>query len=187
VPELQVAPDDPRLRDAERRGGCADSTNKAFLPLIVLLWSASSLCVGVLCPAMEVALKLRWARSCRPTTTGPALPGAGSQRHSQVRQPIQTSTPDRRFLTVEKKDVLVDSYVKWRIANVASIPGDGRWQRRAAERLLGERINTRLRDEFGKRTIQEVVSGERGEIMSLLTKTPTSAPRSWASRSSTCG
>jgi len=39
-----------------------------------------------------------------------------------------------------------------------------------AERLLGERINTRLRDEFGKRTIQEVVSGERGEIMTLLTK-----------------
>jgi membrane protease subunit HflC len=85
---------------------------------------------------------------------------------------IQTfDTKTERFLTVEKKDVLVDSYVKWRIANVAQYfraTGGGNAAR--AERLLGERINTRLRDEFGKRTIQEVVSGERGEIMSLLTK-----------------
>jgi membrane protease subunit HflC len=85
---------------------------------------------------------------------------------------IQTlDTKPERFLTVEKKDVLVDAYVKWRIANVAQYfraTGGGNAPR--AERLLAERISTRLRDEFGKRTIQEVVSGERGEIMALLTK-----------------
>ena len=75
-----------------------------------------------------------------------------------------------RFLTVEKKDVIVDSYAKWRISNVAqyyrSTGGDpGR-----TASLLAERINTSLRDEFGKRTIQEVVTGERTEIMAQLTK-----------------
>jgi membrane protease subunit HflC len=85
---------------------------------------------------------------------------------------IQTlDTKPERFLTIEKKDVLVDAYVKWRISNVAQYfraTGGGNAPR--AERLLAERISTRLRDEFGKRTIQEVVSGERGEIMALLTK-----------------
>ena len=84
---------------------------------------------------------------------------------------IQTlDTRPERFLTIEKKDVIVDSYAKWRITDVAQyyrstggIPGK-------AARLLSERINTSLRDEFGKRTIQEVVSGERTEIMDVLTK-----------------
>ncbi len=76
-----------------------------------------------------------------------------------------------RFLTIEKKDVIVDSYAKWRIANVAQFyrsTGGGNEARAGA--LLSERINTSLRDEFGKRTIKEVVSGERTEIMELLRK-----------------
>jgi len=76
-----------------------------------------------------------------------------------------------RFLTIEKKDVIVDSYAKWRIANVAQFyrsTGGGNVAR--ASVLLSERINTSLRDEFGKRTIKEVVSGERAEIMELLRK-----------------
>jgi membrane protease subunit HflC len=76
-----------------------------------------------------------------------------------------------RFLTIEKKDVIVDSYAKYRIANVAQFyraTGGGNTARASA--LLSERINSSLRDEFGKRTIKEVVSGERGEIMELLRK-----------------
>jgi membrane protease subunit HflC len=76
-----------------------------------------------------------------------------------------------RFLTIEKKDVIVDSYAKWRIADVAQFyrsTGGGNEARAAV--LLSERINTSLRDEFGKRTIKEVVSGERAEIMELLRK-----------------
>lgn len=75
-----------------------------------------------------------------------------------------------RFLTIEKKDVIVDSYVKWRIVNVAQyFRSTGGSDSRTAL-LLAERINTSLRDEFGKRTIKEVVSGERAEIMENLTK-----------------
>ncbi len=75
-----------------------------------------------------------------------------------------------RFLTLEKKDVIVDSYVKWRIANVAQYYRSTGGSADKTSRLLAERINTALRNEFGKRTIKEVVSGERQEIMDLLTK-----------------
>jgi membrane protease subunit HflC len=75
--------------------------------------------------------------------------------------------PDR-FLTSEKKNVLVDSFVKWRIVDPAkyyvSLQGD----EQAAERRLSQTVNSGLRDEFGKRTIHEVVSGERGKIMEIL-------------------
>ncbi len=76
----------------------------------------------------------------------------------------------QRFLTVEKKDVIVDSFVKWRIANVGQYYRSTGGNPTRTSSLLAERINTSLRDEFGKRTIKEVVSGERAEIMALLTK-----------------
>ncbi|PLX61280.1 protease modulator HflC [Sedimenticola selenatireducens] len=84
---------------------------------------------------------------------------------------IQTmdSNPER-FLTIEKKDVIVNSYAKWRITNAAQYFRSTGDNVASATRLLSERINTSLRDEFGKRTIQEVISGERAEIMALLTK-----------------
>jgi membrane protease subunit HflC len=75
-----------------------------------------------------------------------------------------------RFLTIEKKDVIVDSFVKWRIANVGQYYRSTGGNAIRTSSLLSERINTSLRDEFGKRTIVEVVSGERSEIMALLTK-----------------
>ena len=84
---------------------------------------------------------------------------------------IQTmdSRPER-FLTSEKKDVIVDYFAKWRISNVAQFFRSTGGSDEKTARLLQERINTSLRDEFGKRTVQEVVSGERAEIMQLLTK-----------------
>lgn len=84
---------------------------------------------------------------------------------------IQTlDTRPERYLTVEKKDVIVDSYAKWRISNVAQYYRSTGGNSAKTARLLSERINTSLRDEFGKRTIKEVVSGERSEIMELLRK-----------------
>ena len=78
-----------------------------------------------------------------------------------------SSTPDR-FITSEKKNVLVDSFIKWRIIDPAkyyvSVNGD----ERQAERRLTQTVNDGLRAEFGKRTIQEVVSGERSEIMDII-------------------
>ncbi|MEW7979669.1 MAG: protease modulator HflC [Candidatus Sedimenticola endophacoides] len=84
---------------------------------------------------------------------------------------IQTydSRPER-FLTIEKKDVIVDSFFKWRIQDVAQYFRSTGGDPTRTGLLLADRINTSLRDEFGKRTIQEVVSGERSEIMELLAK-----------------
>lgn len=84
---------------------------------------------------------------------------------------IQTlDTRPERYLTIEKKDVIVDSYVKWRITHVAQYFRSTGGSSTKASRLLSERVNTSLRDEFGKRTIKEVVSGERAEIMAELTR-----------------
>lgn len=70
-----------------------------------------------------------------------------------------------RFLTSEKKNVEVDFYVKWRIEDVAAYyKATGGDTQRALLRL-SDIIRKGLRREFGKRTIQQVVSGERTEIM----------------------
>jgi modulator of FtsH protease HflC len=77
--------------------------------------------------------------------------------------------PDR-FLTQEKKDLIVDSYVKWRIVDVVQYFKTTQGDELTAGRLLYENINNGLRDEFGKRTIQEIISGDRKQIMSTMTQ-----------------
>jgi len=73
---------------------------------------------------------------------------------------IQTlDAKPEHFLTSEKKFVVVDSYVKWRISDVAQYYRSTSGSINTTARLLGERINAALRDEFGQRTIQEVVAG----------------------------
>lgn len=84
---------------------------------------------------------------------------------------IQTSdTQPQRFITAEKKFVVVDSYVKWRISDVAQYYRSTGGSVLTTSRLLAEQINTALRNEFGKRTIQEVISGDRAKIMATLSK-----------------
>ncbi|OGI41791.1 MAG: protease modulator HflC [Candidatus Muproteobacteria bacterium RBG_16_64_11] len=72
------------------------------------------------------------------------------------------------FLTKEKKSVIVDSYVKWRIVDLlkyyVSVGGD---EQKAKDRLA-QLINSGLRDEFGKRNLRDVVSGDRRKIMEIL-------------------
>jgi membrane protease subunit HflC len=82
---------------------------------------------------------------------------------------LTLDTPDtERFITSEKKNVLVDSFVKWRIADVKqyyiSVGGD---EARAQTRL-SQTVNSALREEFGKRTVHDVVSGEREKIMQVV-------------------
>ena len=77
----------------------------------------------------------------------------------------------QRFLTKEKKDVIVDYYVKWRITDIEKFYTATRGNIVSANTLLEQRINRALRDQFGERTIQEVVSGERTQIMSVVTST----------------
>ncbi len=74
----------------------------------------------------------------------------------------------QRYLTIEKKDVIVDYYVKWRITDMKRFYEATRGDVRNANNLLGQRINRALRDEFGRRTLQQVVAGERTEILRLV-------------------
>ena len=82
---------------------------------------------------------------------------------------LTLDTPDtERFITSEKKNVLVDSFVKWRIGDLKqyyiSVQGD---ETRAQTRL-SQTVNSALREEFGKRLVHEVVSGERDDIMRIV-------------------
>lgn len=70
-----------------------------------------------------------------------------------------------RFVTSEKEDLIVDSYVKWRIEDFATYFLSTGGNKAQAEALLKQRVNNGLRSEFGTRTIQQIVSGERSELM----------------------
>jgi membrane protease subunit HflC len=73
-----------------------------------------------------------------------------------------------RFITSEKKNVLVDSFVKWRIIDPEKYYVSVRGDELQAERRLAQTVNDGLRAEFGKRTVNDVVSGERSKIMDIL-------------------
>jgi membrane protease subunit HflC len=74
-----------------------------------------------------------------------------------------------RFLTQEKKAVIVDSYAKFRVADTTKFYTATNGEETRAMGLLAQRINNGLRNQMGVRTIQEVVSGERDQLMTDLT------------------
>ena len=75
------------------------------------------------------------------------------------------------IVTSEKKTMTVDSFVKWRIIDpvkfYVSTTGAGDPEK-AAEQRLSNVVNAGLRDEFGKRTVHDVIAGERGKIMESM-------------------
>ncbi len=73
-----------------------------------------------------------------------------------------------RIVTKEKKDVIVDYYVKWRIEDLARYFKATGGNAFKAETLLEQQLNTLLRAQFGKRTISDVVSGGRDDVMDVL-------------------
>src|SRR5919106_3423338 len=75
-----------------------------------------------------------------------------------------------RFLTSEKKDVIVDFFAKWRINDVGAYYRATGGDERRARLLLLQRINDGLRGEFGKRTVREVVADARGDVMKIVTQ-----------------
>ena len=95
------------------------------------------------------------------------IPMINNVRKFDARVLTMDARPEE-YLTSEKKNVIVDSFVKWRVIDAATyykaMGGD---ERRAADRL-SQIIKDGLRNEFGKRTIQEAVSGERAQIMNNL-------------------
>tara|TARA_B110000046_G_scaffold167464_1_gene185149 strand:- start:4062 stop:4931 length:870 start_codon:yes stop_codon:yes gene_type:complete len=73
------------------------------------------------------------------------------------------------FFTIEKKRLIVDSYAKWRIANVESYYKATGGVESVAHNRLANRVNNGLRNQFGTRTLHEVVSGERDLLMKNIT------------------
>lgn len=73
-----------------------------------------------------------------------------------------------RIVTAEKKDVLVDYYVKWRISNLAKYYTSTSGDVTRAQVLLQQQVNNSLRAQFGTRTIPEVVSDDRSAVMKSL-------------------
>ncbi|MDX1491142.1 MAG: protease modulator HflC [Pseudohongiellaceae bacterium] len=84
---------------------------------------------------------------------------------------ILTITADAQsFLTLEQKALVVDSFAKWRIVDVSRYYTANGGDELRATRNLSQRINNGLRDKFGERDLQEVVSGERDLLMEELTR-----------------
>mgnify|MGYP001167999640 CR=1 FL=1 len=72
------------------------------------------------------------------------------------------------YLTSEKKALTVDSFVKWRVSDVYKYYTTTQGDEERLRRLLIQRVDAGLRNEFGSRTVQEVVSGQRDELMDQL-------------------
>jgi len=96
------------------------------------------------------------------------IPLVDNVRYFDVRiLTIDTAEPER-FLTSEKKNVLVDLFVKWRITDVRQYYVSVQGTEALAQTRLLQTINDGMRAEFGNRTVHEVVSGERDKIMNLM-------------------
>lgn len=80
---------------------------------------------------------------------------------------LDAADPER-FITSEKKNVLVDYFIKWRIFDVQKYYVSFNGDEKRAENRLAQTVNDGMRAEFGKRTVHDVVSGERDDIMEVL-------------------
>jgi len=82
---------------------------------------------------------------------------------------VQTMDADPElYLTREKKNLVVDSFVKWRVSDVHQYYTRLKGLKSNARSRLSQRVNDSLRQEFGKRTVQEVISGDRKRIMEVV-------------------
>lgn len=96
------------------------------------------------------------------------IPIAQNVRFFEKRILTMDAEEPERFITSEKKNVLVDLFVKWRIIDVrqyfVSVQGD----EALAQTRLAQTVNAGLRNEFGNRTVHDVISGERDQIMEIM-------------------
>ncbi len=97
------------------------------------------------------------------------IPFVNNVRIFDARVLTVDATPER-FLTLEKKAVVVDSFAKWRVSDVSKYYTATSGDENRANSLLAQRINNGLRNEVAVRTLHEVVSGERDQLMTSLTE-----------------
>ena len=119
----------------------------------------------------ERAVMLRFGRIVEPDVK-PGLhmkiPYVNSVRKFDARLMTLDSTTSR-FLTLEKKALMVDAYAKWRVADAERFYTATSGMKQIADERLSRRLEAALRDQFGKRTLHEAVSGQRDELMAQVT------------------
>ena len=139
------------------------------LILALMLLLASSIFYRVL--EVETAVKLRFGElvsaNIKPGLHA-KIPFADVIRKVDRRLLTLDARPES-FYTVEKKRLEVDSFVKWRVVDVEKYYLATNGDEERAKVLLANRVNNDLRDEIGLRTLHEVVSGERDQMMATLT------------------
>ena len=146
------------------------STRRFVLGFVVLAAAVLGMNSVFIVTEMERAVLLEFGRVVRADISPGLhfkLPFINDVRKFDGRV-MTLDAPAERYLTLEKKALIVDSFAKYRVSDVqiyyTSTSGD---ERRAKE-LLKQRINEGLRNEISKRTLHEVVSGERDELMLVL-------------------
>ena len=147
-------------------------SNKSLTALIVgvvlalVLWNSFYIVLQT-----ERAVLLRFGRIVEPDVK-PGLhmkiPYVNSVRKFDARLLTLDSTTSR-FLTLEKKALMVDSYAKWRVDDAERFYTATSGMKQIADERLARRLEAALRDQFGKRTLHESVSGQRDELMAQVT------------------
>ena len=140
-----------------------------FIALSLLLIASKSLYV---IKETERGVLLRFGEVVNPNIE-PGLhvkiPFVNNVRKFDGRVLTVDSTPER-FFTQEKKALIVDSYAKFKVSDTEKFYTATNGEESRAMALLAQRINNGLRNQVAIRTIQEVVSGERDELMQTLTE-----------------
>jgi len=147
-------------------------SNKSLTALIVgvvlaiVLWNSF-----YIVSQTERAVLLRFGRIVEPDVK-PGLhmkiPYVNSVRKFDARL-LTLDTTTSRFLTLEKKALMVDSYAKWRVDDAERFYTATSGVKQIADERLARRLEAALRDQFGKRTLHESVSGQRDELMAQVT------------------
>ncbi len=142
-------------------------SNSVFVLVVVLIsvWLVSESVYIV--KETERAVKLRFGEIVQPDIP-PGLhfkiPFVNTVRIFEARLVTLDSRP-QAFLTLEAKRLIVDSFIKWRVKSVERFYTATSGDENIANSLLSSRIETSLRNQFGERTLNQVVSGEREELM----------------------
>ena len=147
-----------------------NSKTTTILVTLALLVIVANSCLFVV-KETEKAVQLRFGRIVEPDLAPGLhvkLPLADDVRYFDARI-LTIDAPSESFITVENKRLIADSYAKWRIRDVETYYKATGGDERAAEVRIARRINDGLRNQFGVRTLHEVVSGERDQLMINIT------------------
>jgi modulator of FtsH protease HflC len=149
------------------------STSKVLILSVILLLISIGLMSVFTVKQTELAIRLQLGQIVsKDYEPGLHLKIPFIQNVRKFDKRIQTlDTRPEQFLTAEKKNLIVDSFIKWRISDVSNFFTTTGGSEVIAGQRLSELIADGLRSEFGKRNVQEVVSGDRSNVMDIITRT----------------